>query len=229
MPESLAQTVLTPLYLSLKVASFATIFALITGVLSAYLISRYKGRFVDLIDALLTLPMVMPPPVLGYYLLVFLGRKSALGEFLQNNFGINLIFTWEGAVLAAGLVAFPLVYKAGRAALEDVELHFQDAGRILGLSEWMVFLRITLPLAWRGILAGGMLAFARALGEFGATLMVAGNLPGKTQTLSVAVYAAVQAGKNDLANFLVILISVVCVLILVASGRLIKPRYALNQ
>ena len=170
--------------------------------------------------------MVMPPTVLGYYLLVLLGRRGIFGEWLYDNFGFTLIFTWQGAVIAAAVVAFPLVYKAARAAFEGVEHQFEQAARVLGKSEFEVFIRVTLPLAWRGILAGAMLAFARALGEFGATLMIAGSLPGRTQTLSIAVYEAVQAGKDDVANFLVVVTSIVCVSILLASGRLLQPRYA---
>jgi molybdate transport system permease protein len=123
-------------------------------------------------------------------------------------------------------VAFPLVYKAARAAFEDVDPRYENAARILGSTELAVFVRVTLPLAWRGILAGTMLAFARAMGEFGATLMVAGSIPGKTQTLSIAVYEAVQAGKDDMANFLVLVTSIVCILVLVGSGRLLRTRYS---
>ena len=214
-----------PLLLTLKVAAFATLLALAMGVAVGYLLARreFVGR--DVLDAVCTLPMVMPPTVLGYYLLVLVGTHAPLGGWLLHTFGLRLVFTWQGAVLAAAVVAFPLVFKAARAAFEVVEPQLEDAARTLGLSEWAVFLRVSLPLAWRGILAGTMLAFARALGEFGATLMVAGNIPGKTQTLSLAVYDAVQAGQDDLANFLVIVTSIVCVLILVASGKLLKPRH----
>jgi molybdate transport system permease protein len=142
---------------------------------------------------------------------------------LHDTFGVVLIFTWQGAVLASAVLACSLVFKSARAAFEGVDRQLENAARTLGSSELRVFLGVTLPLAWRGILAGTMLAFARAMGEFGATLMVAGNIPGKTQTLSLAVYDAVQAGQDDLANFLVVLTSVVCVLILVASGKLFKP------
>jgi molybdate transport system permease protein len=169
--------------------------------------------------------MVMPPTVLGYYLIVLIGRRGWIGAWLHDTLGISLIFTWQGAVLASAVVAFPLVFKSARAAFEGVDAQFENAARTLGSSELRVFLRVTLPLAWRGVLAGTMLAFARAMGEFGATLMVAGNIPGKTQTLSLAVYDAVQAGQDDLANFLVAVTSIVCVLILVASGKLLKPAY----
>jgi molybdate transport system permease protein len=139
---------------------------------------------------------------------------------------VQLIFTWQGAVVAASLVAFPLVFKSARAAFEAVGPSLEQAARVLGAGEGKVFLRVTLPLAARGIVAGGMLAFARAMGEFGATLMIAGNIPGKTQTLSLAVYDAVQSGNDARANALVVLISVVCVLVLVASSRLLAPRHS---
>jgi molybdate transport system permease protein len=214
-----------PLLLTLKVAAFATLLALVMGVAAGYLLARYQFAGRDILDAVCTLPIVMPPTVLGYYLIVIIGRRGWIGEWLWETFGITLMFTWQGAVLAAAVVAFPLVFKSARAAFEGVESQLEKAARTLGASEVRVFFRVTMPLAWRGILAGAMLAFARALGEFGATLMVAGNIPGKTQTLSLAVYDAVQAGQDDLANFLVIVTSIVCVLILVASGKLLKPRH----
>jgi len=217
---------MVPLLLTLKVACWATFFATAFGVLIAYSIARLRFPGRDLLDAAMMLPMVMPPTVLGYYILVLVGRRGPIGAWLDSTFGITLIFTWQGAVIASTLVAFPLVYKAAATAFEGVDRQYEQAARVLGKSEWAVFLRVTLPLAWRGILGGSMLGFARALGEFGATLMVAGSIPGKTQTLSIAVYEAVQAGKDDVANFLVIVTSVVCITILVASGKLLKPRYA---
>ena len=224
MPTS--QEVLIPLLLTLKVAGWATLLASLFGVAIAFAIARLRFPGREILDAVMTLPMVMPPTVLGYYLLVLVGRRGVIGEWLNDTLGISLIFTWQGAVIAAAVVAFPLVYKAARAAFEGVERQFEQAARVLGKSEFEVFLRVTLPLAWRGILAGSMLAFARAMGEFGATLMVAGSLPGRTQTLSIAVYEAVQAGKDDVANFLVIVTSIVCIAILLASGRLLRPHFA---
>ena len=212
------------LALSLKVACWATAIDVVIGVALGYLLARgrFPGR--ELLDAVLTLPMVMPPTVLGYYLLVVLGRNGWLGAWLLRVFGINLIFTWQAAVIAAAVVSLPLILKSARTAFETVDLQFEQAARVLGIAPIGVFLRVTLPLAWRGVLAGALLAFARAMGEFGATLMVAGSIPGKTQTLSIAVYEAVQAGQDDLANMLVLVTSITCVAILFAAGRLAPAR-----
>ncbi|MCU0868728.1 MAG: molybdate ABC transporter permease subunit [Burkholderiales bacterium] len=221
-----SDSVLLPLLLSLKVAGWATLFAVVVGIAAGWALAR--GRFAgrEVLDAFMTLPMVMPPTVLGYYLLVLIGRRGPIGGWLDAQFGITLIFTWQGAVIAASIVAFPLVYKAARAAFEEVPRQIENAARVAGASEWRVFARVTLPLAWRGIMAGAMLAFARALGEFGATLMVAGSIPGRTQTLAIAVYEAVQAGQDGVANFLVVVTSVVCIVVLVGSGRLLRVRHA---
>ncbi len=212
------------LRLTLKVAGFATLINVFLGVAVAYLFARKNFWGKEVLDAVLTLPMVMPPTVLGYYLLVLIGRHGPIGQFLQQHFDINLIFTWQGAVIAAAIVSFPLVFKAARAAFESLEPQYEQAGRVLGISETALFFRVTLPLAWRGILAGVLLSFARSSGEFGATLMVAGSIPGQTQTLSIAVYEAVQAGQDDVANFLVLLTSVVCMSVLLVSGKLLPGR-----
>ncbi|MDK4679962.1 molybdate ABC transporter permease subunit [Kingella negevensis] len=219
------ETLSPALYLSLKVASCATIINLILGTLTGYALAkrRFIGR--DLLDTLLTLPMVLPPTVMGYYLLVLFGREGTIGKWLQNMFDISLVFTWQGAAIAAAVVTFPLITKPARAAFEGVNPQLEQAAKTLGLSSTAVFFRITLPLAWRGILSGLLLAFARALGEFGATLMIAGSIPNETQTLSIAIYEAVQAGDDSLASQLVIIISVVCVTILWLTQYLSKPRY----
>jgi molybdate transport system permease protein len=213
---------LSPLLLTLKVASVATLGAFILGLGMAHGMSklRFPGR--DWLDAACTLPMVLPPTVLGYYLLVLIGRNGIFGKWLLETFGISLVFTWQGAALASAVVSFPLIYKSARASFESVDRNLENAARTLGAGEWAIFARVSLPLAWKGVMAGTMLAFARGMGEFGATLMVAGNLPGRTQTLSLAVYDAVQAGKDDLANALVLLTSTLCVLILVGAGKLLK-------
>lgn len=219
------QNILPALLLSLKVAGCATFINLILGTLLGYALAKTRVLGRDLLDTILTLPMVLPPTVMGYYLLVLFGSQGKLGQWLKQSFDINLIFTWQGAVLAATVVTFPLMVKPARAAFENVNPQLEQAARTLGVNEWAIFFRVTLPLAWRGILAGLLLAFARALGEFGATLMIAGSIPNETQTLSIAVYEAVQAGDDDLANQLVIIISLVCVAILWLTQYLSKPRY----
>jgi molybdate transport system permease protein len=216
---------LVPLMLTLKVAATATLTVLFLGVGWAYLFGRFRFWGREILDAVLTLPMVMPPTVLGYYLLVVIGRRGWIGQWLEGSFGVRLIFTWQGAAIASALVAFPLVFRAARAALEGVDHHLEGAARVLGSNEMKVFFRVTLPLAWRGILAGTMLAFARAMGEFGATLMIAGSIPGKTRTVSIAIYEAVQAGRDDVANFLVLLTSLVCLCVLVSSEHLLQRRF----
>lgn len=211
------------LTLTLKVAGWATALNLLLGVGVGFLLARKRFWGRELLDTVLTLPMVMPPTVLGYYLLVLIGRNGPIGAWLKG-FGINLIFTWQGAVIAATIVAFPLVFKSARAAFEAVDPQLEQAARVLGLKETALFFRVTLPLAWRGIMAGVLLAFARATGEFGATLMVAGSIPGRTQTLSVAIYEAVQAGQDDTANGLVLITSATCVAALLLAGRLAPAR-----
>ncbi|MEO7336854.1 MAG: molybdate ABC transporter permease subunit [Caldimonas sp.] len=208
------------LALTLKVAGWATAINLVLGVAVGWVLARRRFIGREFIDAVLTLPLVLPPTVLGYYLLVVIGRRGWLGAWLQQTFGIHLIFTWQGAVIAATVVAFPLVLKAARTAFEAVDPQLEKAARVLGLGEWAVFFRVTMPMAWPGILAGVLLVFARSLGEFGATLMVAGSIPGRTQTLSIAVYEAVQAGQDDTANFLVVITSITCIVVLLAAGRL---------
>jgi molybdate transport system permease protein len=217
--------VLTPLWLTLKVALLATLFAGATGVALGWWMARRRFPGHAWVDAALVLPMVLPPTVLGYYLIVLVGRNGIIGQWLDRWFGITLLFTWQGAVLAAAVVSLPLIYKAARAAFEETDHRFAQAARTLGAGEWEVFWRISLPLALRGIGAGLALTFARAMGEFGATLMIAGNLPGRTQTLSVAVYAAVQAGDDRLALTLTLVISAVCIVLLVLANRLLQARH----
>ncbi|QJQ00800.1 molybdate ABC transporter permease subunit [Herbaspirillum rubrisubalbicans] len=217
----------TPLLLSLKVAGLATLLNLVLGVAAAYGLSRWRSPLRDFIDSVLTLPLVLPPTVMGYYLLVLFGRRGTFGAWLEG-MGIQLVFTWQGAVLASTVVAFPLVLKAARAAFESVDQQLENAARVLGVSEAGVFFRVSLPLATRGIMAGVLLAFARALGEFGATLMVAGNLPGRTQTLSVAIYEAVQAGDDGAATLLVVITSLTCIVLLMVAGRLVPDRSQLR-
>lgn len=214
----------TALFLSLKVAGWSTLITTLCGVSVGLLLARARFPGRDLLDTCLTLPMVLPPTVLGYYLLVLLGRHGVVGQWLKQEWGVNLIFTWQGAVIASSVVAFPLVFKPARAAFESIDGQLEMAAQVLGLSNAATFWRVTLPLAWRGIMAGVLLGFARSLGEFGATLMVAGSIPGKTQTLSVAVYEAVQAGQDELALKLVLVISVTCIATLLTANYLAPGR-----
>lgn len=209
------------LWLSLKVAGCATAINLVLGIALGGLLARRRFPGRELLDTLLTLPMILPPTVLGYYLLVLIGSNGPLGAWLQRSFGINLVFTWQAAVIAAAVASLPLVFKPARAAFEGVDGQLEQAARTLGVSEPALFFRVTLPLAWRGILAGLLLAFARAMGEFGATIMVAGSIPGRTQTLSIAIYEAVQAGNDGRANLLVLVSSAVCIGVLLVAARLV--------
>ena len=209
-----------PVRLSFFVASAATVVALVAGSLLAWLLARKRFPGRDVLDALVTLPLVLPPTVLGYYLLVLLGTRSAFGGFLYNRFHIRLTFTVTAAIIAATIHAFPLVTKSLRAAFESVDMELEAAARTLGMNERRVFFRVTLPLARRGVLAATALAFARALGDFGVTIMIAGNIPGKTQTASVAIYDAVQAGRDNEAFTLSIIVSLIAIVMLYFINRL---------
>ena len=222
--SSWANIDLSVLWLTLQVAGCATALAGLLGVACGFALARSRRPGRRLIEALLTLPLVLPPTVVGYYLIVLLGRNAPFGAWLTTHFGITLMFTWQGAVVAAAVVAFPLVFTSARAAFEGVDERLEQAARVLGSTELKVFVQVTLPLAMRGIAAGAMLTFARAMGEFGATLMIAGNIPGKTQTLSLAVYDAVQAGNDALANVLVLVISLACVVVLLAASHVLEPK-----
>jgi molybdate transport system permease protein len=218
------ESALIPLYLSLKVAAWATAVNAVLGIALGWYLSQKNTVVRQGIDIIATLPMVLPPTVLGYYLLVLFGRQTGLNGWMEDNLGIGLIFTWQGAVVAAAITTFPLIFKPARAAFESVDVQLQQVGWVLGVSKTGVFFRIMLPLAWRGILAGMLLGFVRALGEFGATLMIAGNIPGKTQTLSIAIYDAVQAGQDGEVNQLVLIISVVCIAVLIFAHYLTPKR-----
>lgn len=183
----------SPLVLTIKIAVLATIISVILGIGAAWLVHRMK-RGQGLVDGLFTLPMVLPPTVVGFGLLLLLGKNGVLGSIL-NRLGWSVIFTWKAGVIAAVVVSFPLMYRTVRGAMEQQNPDLAAAGRTLGMSEWRIFWEIVLPDCIPGITAGTVLAFARALGEFGATILIAGNIPGKTQTMSIAIYSAVQAGK----------------------------------
>ncbi|MBI2875564.1 MAG: molybdate ABC transporter permease subunit [Candidatus Tectomicrobia bacterium] len=210
---------LFPLYLSLKVAAVATASVMLLGLPLAWALARRRFWGQEVLAVGVTLPLVLPPTVLGYYLLLVLGRQGPVGRLLESLWGITLIFTWQAAVVASFIVSLPLLVRSAQAAFEAVDPDLEDAARTLARSEIAIFLTVTIPLAWRGILAGVILAFARAMGEFGATLMVAGNIPGQTQTLPIAIYDAVQAGDMALANLLVLLTTGATVAALWLLGR----------
>lgn len=209
-----------PLWLSLRVAAVSTLIAFAGGVALAYLLANRAFRGRDVLDAVVSLPLVLPPTVLGYYLLILLGRDAWLGRIYEQVTGGPLVFTWQGAVIAALVHSAPLLVKTARAALESVDHSYERAARTLGASEWRLFWRVTLPLAWRSILAGVALCFARSLGDFGATLMVAGNIPGRTQTVAIAIYDAVESGNGQVARVLVLVVSALALIILTLANRL---------
>jgi molybdate transport system permease protein len=209
-----------PLWLSLRVAALATLVSLALGLWIAYVLANRKFRGKELLDAVVTLPLVLPPTVLGYYLLVALGRTSPLGHLYEYLFGAPLVFTWQAAVVASTFHAIPLLVKSARAAFETVDRSYEKAARNLGASDWRVFWRVTLPLSRRAVIAASILAFARALGDFGTTLMIAGDIPGKTQTASIAIYDAVESGNTLVARVLVLVLSAVAISIVYAANRL---------
>jgi molybdate transport system permease protein len=214
-PEAMAA-----LWLSIQVAVTATALNALVGIPLAYVLARrsFWGR--SLVDLLVTLPLVLPPTVAGYYLIVLLGRRGILGAPLHALTGFTVAFTWYAAVIAATVMALPLLVRTARAAIESVDRNLERAAFTLGRSEWATALSVTLPLARNGIVAGLVLAFARALGEFGATLMLAGNIPGKTATVPLAIYTAVQTGESGEALVLVGLLTALSCAVLLVAGRL---------
>jgi molybdate transport system permease protein len=197
-----------PIILSLKVALIAVCIVFVFGLAIARAMARKDFMGKNIIESIIILPMVLPPTVLGYGMLILLGKRGFFGQMLLEQFGIQIIFTWWAAALASAVVSFPLMYQSAKAAFASVDIFLEQAARTLGTGELRIFLTITLPLAWPGILAGLVLAFARALGEFGATLMVAGNIPGKTQTIPLAIYSAVESGDDEVAKTLVLIITI---------------------
>jgi len=213
-----------PLWLSLEVAALATLISLLLGIWLAWLLANKKFRGREVLDAAATLPLALPPTVLGYYLLVVIGRASWIGHAWERLTGSPLVFTWRAAVIASTLHAIPLLLKSSRAALENVDRTYEKAARSLGASEWRLFWRVSIPLARRPIAAATALAFARSMGDFGATLMIAGDIPGRTQTAAIAIYDAVESGNTMVARVLVIVISIVTAGIVYLSNRLEQRR-----
>ncbi len=216
----------SPLALSFQIATIATLLAAVAGIGFALALSRKRFPGRNLADALVTAPMVLPPTVLGYYVLVALGRRSPVGHLYEAITGSSIVFTRTGAVVAATIGAFPIIVKSSRAALEDVDVVFVHAARTLGASAVRAFFTVQLPLAARGIFAGLMLAFARSLGDFGVTLMVAGDIPKETQTASLAIYDAIQAHHEGDALQMVVVLSAIAIAILYTVNRLTMKRDA---
>lgn len=213
-----------PLWLSLRVSLIATLVAAVVGVALAYVLAKWQSRWTSIVEAVFTLPIVLPPTVLGYYLLTLLGSRSALGKTWESLVGSPLVFSASGAVVAATISALPFVIRAARAAISNVDTRVEEAARIMGFSEWKVARIVTLPLASRGIGAGVALGFARALGDFGATVMVAGNIPGQTQTLPIAVYDAVQAGDDATARTGSLVLAGIAVVVLILVTHVFARR-----
>lgn len=207
---------LSPLWISLQTAAATIVIVFFLGVLAAWWVDRLHSESVKIfIDGVFTLPMVLPPTVAGFFLLFFFGNNRLIGRFFLENFGVQIAFSWVATVLAAAVIAFPLMYRSARGALVQVDKGILEAARSLGMTEWRIFWRIHLPNALPGIIAGGLLAFARGLGEFGATAMLAGNIAGKTRTLPLAVYSAVAAGDWDSAAVYVIVIVAICLAVVI--------------
>ncbi|PRR84627.1 molybdate ABC transporter permease subunit [Clostridium vincentii] len=199
---------LSPLWISISTAFLATLITSFLGIVVAYKISNYNGIFKGLIDGILTLPLILPPTVIGFFLLVLFGKNGPIGDLL-GIFNVSIIFTWSATVIAATVVSFPLMYRTTRSAFEQIDNNIISAARTLGLSEMKIFLKIAIPLSWPGIIGGVVLSFARAMGEFGATLMIAGNIPGKTQTMPLAIFFAVEGGDMTKAYLWVAIIVVI--------------------
>lgn len=216
----------SPLYISLKTAGLATVITFVLGIYAARFIVKLK-KYQGFIDGLITLPLVLPPTVVGFFLLLILGKNSLIASFF-NLFDINIIFSWPATVITAVVVSFPLMYRTTRGAFEQIDQDLIFAARTLGMSEEKIFWKITLPLAKSGILAGAVLAFARALGEFGATIMLAGNIPGKTQTMSTAIYSAVQANNQEIAFIWAGIIIVVSLIVMLLMNYSLKQQRRVN-
>ena len=207
---------LSPLWISLHTAAATIAVVFFLGVLAAWWVENLHSEGAKiLVDGIFTLPMVLPPTVAGFFLLVIFGNTRAVGSFFREVLGIQIAFSWLATVLAAAVIAFPLMYRSARGALAQVDKGIMEAGRSLGMTEWRIFWRLHLPCAFPGIISGGLLAFARGLGEFGATAMLAGNIAGKTRTLPLAVYSAVAAGDWDSASVYVAIIVVICLAVVI--------------
>ncbi len=214
----------SPIILSLKIASIATIFSFILGIFLAYIINKKNIWGKSLWETLLIIPMILPPSVVGYILMTVLGKRGPIGAFLQEYFEIQIVFTWVGAAIAACIVSLPLMYQNVKAAFTNLNPIYEQAGKTLGSSELKIFFTILIPLSRPGIISGTVLAFARAMGEFGATLMIAGNIPGKTQTIPTAIYYAVESGDMEIANNLVFIMTLFSFILILGLNFWLKSK-----
>jgi molybdate transport system permease protein len=210
-----------PLWLSIQTTALSATFIFIVGLILSYILARSRFRGKLILETVVYLPLILPPTVVGYYLLLMLGR----GSFLYETLGLRVIFTWQGAAIAGAIAGLPMMVQASRAALADVDKEIEDAARVDGASEWRVLFRITIPIAKNGIVAGFVLGTARALGDFGTTLMVAGNIPGRTQTMPLAIYDAVQALRYEDANLMVLIMTSLAFTILWLTYNFMLPRH----
>ena len=218
-----------PVLLSLKIASIATVFSFFFGVLLAYILNKKNVPGKNFWETFITLPMILPPSVTGYFLLMLLGKRGVIGSALIDLFGFKIIFTWYAAVIAACIVSLPLMYQNAKAAFQNIDPAYEKAARTLGGSEFQIFRTIIFPLAWPGIISGIVLSFCRAIGEFGATLMVAGNIPGKTQTVPTAIYYAVENGNTTEANTLVLIMTVFSFVLILSLNKWLEKRNYLGK
>ncbi len=212
--------ILFPIYLSFKIALISIILIIVLGLWISWIVTRKEFVGKRLAEILINLPLVIPPSVLGYYLLLLFGRRGWIGFWLERLFGIRLVFHWTGGILAAVVVSLPLFINAVRPALASLDKDVEDAAKMDGATNYQIFSKITLPLISKSLIAGIALSFARALGEFGTTLMLIGNIPGKTQTMSLAIYQAVLSGEYGLANQLVLIMTFLAVGVMVVIGKL---------
>ncbi len=215
---------LSPILLSLKIATIATVFSFLLGVFFAYTLNKKKIPGKNIWETILILPMVLPPSVMGYLLLIAFGKRGFIGGFLLETFDLQIIFTWIGAVIASCIVSLPLMYQNAKSAIISMDPVYEKAAQTLGSSEWKIFRTVIFPLAWPGIISGIVLSFARAIGEFGATLMIAGNIPGKTQTIPTAIYFAVESGNTEMANRLVLIMTLFSFALILGLNAWLKKR-----
>lgn len=214
--------------LSLKITGISTLITGIAGILTAYVFTKYNFKFKNILETLILMPMALPPTVVGYLIILIIGKRGFLGQFLYEFLGINILFTWQAACIAAIIVSFPLIFENAKTAFNYVDRDIKDAARVDGANEFQLFFFVILPVAMNGIIAGVILAFVRALGEFGATLIVAGNIPGETQTMSLLIYFSIGSGDYKTANILVLLIIIISMILVLITNKLLKKTKVIN-